>query len=81
MNTSEKYAVVESFGSSLIASPKFFTLLKDLEMLENLFLIQILKDLFSAKVNIVLLKKLLRLILSCFPPVLKIQIKVFQKKI
>ena len=37
MNTSEKFAVVESFGSSLIVSHNYF-IFWDLEMLENLFL-------------------------------------------
>ena len=34
-----KYVVERSFGSNLIVSPKFYFLLKDLEILKNVFLI------------------------------------------
>lgn len=79
MNTSEKFAVVESFGSSLIVSHNYF-IFWDLEMLENLFLNLNLGVPISCLGNLAFLQQLLLLILTCLPPVLKIQMKGFQKK-
>ena len=59
----------------------YFFLLKDLKMLKNLFLILILKFLFPALKNQVFIQRVLSLILSWSPPVLKFPNESIKKRI
>ena len=65
---------VRSFSSSSIESPKLLFFSFERSRYIKIFLILILKYLYPPQKNRVLLQKVLRLILTWFPPVLKFQI-------